>query len=178
MYLSRNKSMIAAIACAMACGTLAAQEAEFDLSSQRSEVQNVLPVTGKKLDHQGLIVNPMPHRMTVDRANVWNVSEGFALKDKQNKFANAFGFTTLDKKGVKLNVDFGGKAAAKAGVKEVSGAYMLRIDKKGVTIVGYDERGAFYGIQTLRQLLESPAVKDGELPYMDIKKTRKTKTIL
>ncbi|WP_288731882.1 beta-N-acetylglucosaminidase domain-containing protein [uncultured Phocaeicola sp.] len=168
MYLSRNKSMLAAIACAMACGTLAAQEAEFDLSSQRSEVQNVLPVTGKKLDHQGLIVNPMPHRMTVDRANVWNVSEGFALKDKQNKFANAFGFTTLDKKGVKLNVDFGGKAAAKAGVKEVSGAYMLRIDKKGVTIVGYDERGAFYGIQTLRQLLESPAVKDGELPYMDI----------
>ena len=144
MYLSRNKSMLAAIACAMACGTLAAQEAEFDLSSQRSEVQNDLPVTGKKLDHQGLIVNPMPHRMTVDRANVW------------------------DKKGVKLNVDFGGKAAAKAGVKEVSGAYMLRIDKKGVTIVGYDERGAFYGIQTLRQLLESPAVKDGELPYMDI----------
>ena len=34
--------------------------------------------------------------------------------------------------------------------------------------MGYDERGAFYGIQTLRQLLESPVAQNGELPYLDI----------
>lgn len=44
----------------------------------------------------------------------------------------------------------------------------MRIDKKGVTIVGYDERGAFYGIQTLRQLIESPIAAEKQLPYLDI----------
>lgn len=44
----------------------------------------------------------------------------------------------------------------------------MHIDKAGISIVGYDERGAFYGIQTLRQLLESPVAQNGELPYLDI----------
>lgn len=44
----------------------------------------------------------------------------------------------------------------------------MRIDKKGVTIVGYDERGAFYGIQTLSQLIESPIAAEKQLPYLDI----------
>ena len=42
----------------------------------------------------------------------------------------------------------------------------MRIDKKGVTIVGYDERGAFYGIQTLRQLIESPIAAEKQLPWI------------
>ena len=86
MKLNRNKSIIAVVACALACGNLAAQETDFDLASQRSEVQSVLPVTGKKLDHQGIIINPTPHQISVDRTNVWDVSGGFALKDKQKKF--------------------------------------------------------------------------------------------
>ena len=98
MKLNRNQSIIALIACAMACGNLAAQETDFDLASQRSEVQSVLPVTGKKLDHQGIIINPTPHQISVDRTNVWDVSGGFALKDKQKKFAGDFGFTTIAKK--------------------------------------------------------------------------------
>lgn len=44
--------------CALACSNLLAQEAEFDLSSQRLEIQQVLPVPGKKIDHQGIIINP------------------------------------------------------------------------------------------------------------------------
>ena len=35
--------------------TLQAQENEFDLGSQRSEVQLVNPVPGKKIDHHGPI---------------------------------------------------------------------------------------------------------------------------
>lgn len=34
--------------------------------------------------------------------------------------------------------------------------------------MGYDERGAFYGIQTLRQLMESPIAQNKQLPYLDI----------
>ena len=77
-------------------------------------------------------------------------------------------FVTFNKKGVKLSVDFGSKVSAKYRVKPVSGAYRMNIGKNGISIVGYDERGAFYGLQTLRQLVESPATVTGELPYVEI----------
>lgn len=159
---------MAGVICAIACSNLLAQETEFDLSSQRLEIQQVLPVPGKKIDHQGIIINPTPHKLTVDRNNMLDIAGGLVLKDKQEKFAEDLKFLTLTKKGVKLTIDFGKKVALKQGVKEISGAYTMRIDKKGVTIVGYDERGAFYGIQTLRQLIESPIAAEKQLPYLDI----------
>lgn len=159
---------MAGVICAMACSNLLAQETEFDLSSQRLEIQQVLPVPGKKIDHQGIIINPTPHKLTIDRNNMLDIAGGLVLKDKQEKFAEDLKFLTLTKKGVKLTIDFGKKVALKQGVKEISGAYTMRIDKKGVTIVGYDERGAFYGIQTLRQLIESPIAAEKQLPYLDI----------
>lgn len=159
---------MAGVICAMACSNLLAQETEFDLSSQRLEIQQVLPVPGKKIDHQGIIINPTPHKLTVDRNNMLDIAGGLVLKDKQEKFAEDLKFLTLTKKGVKLTIDFGKKVALKQGVKEISGAYTMRIDKKGITIVGYDERGAFYGIQTLRQLIESPIAAEKQLPYLDI----------
>ena len=33
--------------------------------------------------------------------------------------------------------------------------YVLHIDSSGIIIVGSDERGAFYGLQSLRQLLKA-----------------------
>ena len=48
-----------------------------------------------------------------------------------------------------MSIDFGKKVATTQNVKEVSGAYALTISSKGISIIGYDERGAFYGIQTL-----------------------------
>ena len=167
--MKNNNPWIAwSMAFALMCGTLSAQEADFDLSSQRSEAQNVLPVPGKKLNHEGIIVNPTPHQMTLDKSHRVDISSGISLQDKQKKFAQDFGFTTLSDKGVKLSIDFGTKLAKKQGVKEASGAYAFTINEKGIRIVGYDERGAYYGIQTLRQLIESPAFKDGKLPYVTI----------
>ena len=112
----------------MACSNLLAQETEFDLSSQRLEIQQVLPVPGKKIDHQGIIINPTPHKLTVDRNNMLDIAGGLVLKDKQEKFAEDLKFLTLTKKGVKLTIDFGKKVALKQGVKEISGAYTMRID--------------------------------------------------
>ena len=155
--------MVGAI-CALACGNLFAQETEFDLSSQRLEIQQVLPVPGEKIDHHGIIINPTPHELTVNGNGVLDITGGVVLKDKQHKFSENLDFLTLAKKGVKLTLDFGKKAARKQGIKEVSGAYAMHIDKAGISIAGYDERGAFYGIQTLRQLLESPVAQNGELP--------------
>ncbi len=164
--MRNNKKWLAAwVAGALICGNLSAQETDFDLSSQRSEAQNILPVPGKKTDHQGIVISPTPHQITLDRGNLLDITPGFALKDKQKKFANDLQFTRLASNGVKLTIDFGEKAARKKNVKAISGAYHLDIGKKGISITGYDEQGAFYGIQTLRQLLESPACKNGKLPY-------------
>ena len=41
--------------------------------------------------------------------------------------------------------------------------YFLRISPKEIVLAGYDERGTFYAVQTLRQLME-----DGQLPVTEI----------
>lgn len=43
------KCVTAGILCTFMYGTLSAQETDFDLSSQRSEKQDVLAIPGKKL---------------------------------------------------------------------------------------------------------------------------------
>lgn len=163
-----KKSLFVSIACTLACSYLHSQEAGFDLSSQRSEIQDVRIIPGKKVDHQGIIINPTPHQMAIDQANQLDISGGVVLKDKQKKFSEDVNFLQRVAKGTKLTIDFGEKVAQKAGIKNTSGAYSLHINGKGITITGYDERGAFYGLQTLRQLIESPIAQDGKLPYTDI----------
>lgn len=112
--MNTGKFIIAGVCLALLSGgPLAAQEADFDLASQRSEVQDVLPVPGKKLDHDGIIVNPVPHNMSVDRARRLDVSKGVAVNDRHKKFAGDVDFLSLDRKGAKLNLDFGAKAPAR-----------------------------------------------------------------
>lgn len=162
------KFLTACAAALFVFGSAAAQEGEFDLASQRSESQHFARVPGEKVDHKGLVINPTPHRMDVDPAARLDIAGGLTLKDRSGKFAGDLGFVTLvPKKGVALTVDFGAKAAAKAGVKEVSGAYRLSIGARGIVVTGYDERGAFYGLQTLRQVVAAPASRQG-LPHMEI----------
>lgn len=163
-----KKFIVAWLACIGICSHLSAQETDFDLASQRSEKQDVMVVPGKKLDHQGIILNPTPQQLVFNINNKLDISKGICLKDKQRAFADDVDFLLRHPKGAKLSIDFGGKAAAKQGVKEVSGAYVLHIDDKGIAIVGYDEKGAFYGLQTLRQLVKSPAAAGGALPYVEI----------
>ncbi len=155
-------------AASLAGFNVSAQESDFDLSSQRSEKQDVLKVPGEKLTHDDWLINPTPHAISLNKSETVNISAGVKLDGKSGKFAHYLGFIKNNPKGVKLDIVYGEKEAKKSGVKPVSGAYTLNIGKKGITIVGYDERGAFYGIQTLRQLVESPVAKNGTLPYAEI----------
>lgn len=167
--MANKRNLLTALAAGiLLCGNLSAQENEFDLSAQRSESQDVLKVPGQKLDHKGLIINPTPHHLQLDQSGKLDFSGGIRLTDKQGKFSNDLGFITAGKKGAKLTIDFGPEAAAKAGVKDISGAYALTISPKGIAITGYDERGAFYGIQTLWQIAESPIAENLSLPYLEI----------
>lgn len=152
---------------ALSVASTYAQE-PFDLTSQRSEKQVFARVPGQKVDHKGLVINPTPQTAEVDFQNRLDISGGIAIKDVQKKFDKDVKFVAQAPKGVKLSIDFGAKVAKKASVKEISGAYVLTIDKKGISIVGYDEVGAFYGLQTLRQIFASDQAKGGKLPYMVI----------
>ncbi|MDE6038485.1 MAG: beta-N-acetylglucosaminidase domain-containing protein, partial [Paramuribaculum sp.] len=145
------------------------QDDAFDLSSQRGEKQEYNPVNGHKIDHKGLIINPTPQSIERPLTGVLNASGGFKVNDRQKRFADDLGFLKQAPKGLPLTIEFGEKPAKKAGVKPVDGAYLLEIGAKDVKIIGYNERGAFYGLQTLRQILSSPVSHGGdELPMMVI----------
>lgn len=165
---NKRKLFITLLAATLVCVHVSGQDNGFDLNTQRSESQDIIMISGKKLDHKGMILNPTPHELKVIEGSKLNISTGITLQDKKGKFANDVKFLSPARKGVKLTIDFGGKAAKKRRVKEVSGAYSLSINSKGISIVGYDEKGAFYGIQTLRQLMESPVLAGATLPYVEI----------
>lgn len=142
---------------------------EFDLNSQRGEVQEFKSVPGKKLDHHGLVINPTPQKLTMGGA-VLKAPKGFTVKSKIKGYVPDINFLTLAKKGgTPLTIDFGAKAAAKAGVEAKDGAYTLDITPGGINIVGYNETGAFYALQTLRQIAASDMAKSlGGLPILSI----------
>ncbi|MBO8471364.1 MAG: beta-N-acetylglucosaminidase domain-containing protein [Bacteroidetes bacterium] len=159
-----NKKFFSAAAVLLATGICtSAQDDGFDLSSQRLEAQTIAKVPGHKVDHKGMVLNPVPHKIDIDADRSLDPAAGFRIKDRQGAFFGDISFLRQDKKGIPLSIDFGARAAEKAGVKNTEGAYCLSIDEKGVRITGHDERGAFYALQTLRQVLES-----GRLPYMTV----------
>ena len=160
--------LASAFAAAFICGSAQAQDDGFDLQSQRGESQNINPIPGHKIDHKGIIINPNPQQFNILDGGFADISAGICLKDKEGKFANDIPFLKQNKKGVRLTISFGKKEAAKAGVKQLSGAYAMNVTKKGIEIIGYDERGAFYGLQTLRELTKSEALVSGKLPYLEI----------
>lgn len=162
----KNKNLVCLLAASLTLGTIAMQAQDVDLDFQRSESRDVLPVPGHKVDHHGIVINPTPQSLTRDDSRQIDISRGFRLKDRHGKFPAVI--ERLSDDGVPLSVDYGTKAAHKHGVKAVSGAYVLSVGKRGVSVWGYDECGAFYGLQTLRQLLDSPVAKDSKLPYIEI----------
>lgn len=137
-----------ALICTLLTGfsaTLAAEE--IDLQQQRREDQTVKPVPGHKVDHKRIIINPTPQQLIID-------SRGR--------------FIDLGKKAPEVRSRHGEKAAAKAGVKPVEGAYKLTISSHGIDITGYDEVGEFYGRKTYEAIMASPVALEKKLPYLEI----------
>ena len=101
-------------------------------------------------------INPVPHVVEIaPEGPVLDISGGVYVVDRHGLFGSDVNFLNKgDKKDIRLTVDFHPKKAMKAGVKPLSGAYLLTVSEDGVSILGYDERGAFYGLQTLRQIVE------------------------
>ena len=140
-----------------------------DLSSQRGESQNLGGLFGEKLDHKGLIINPTPQELTRSTVDILDISNGVALKGQAAQFADDINFVAHNNKGVKLNMEYGEKMTTKRGVEPRKGAYNLTISAKGIDICAYDELGAFYGVQTLREIVASPASEGGLLDGVTIR---------
>lgn len=156
--------LAAGIAGAMLCGNASAQ----DLSSQRGEKREVFQIPGQKIDHQGLVINPTPQDLKLAEGTL-DLSQGVSVRDAQGAFSADLGFLSVNPKSkVRLSLDFGEGKAAKYGLPNLSGAYSLNISEKGISIIGYDERGTFYGLQTLRQVIESEVSKGGNIPCLAI----------
>ena len=112
-----------------------------------------LSAWGGSTEAKDPIINPVPHEVEMSAEDAaMDVTAGVRLIDRSGKFENYVDFLPAgDKKAVRLTVEFGQKKAAKAGVRE---------------ILGYDERGAFYGLQTLRQVVAQ--AESGLLPCVRV----------
>ena len=139
-----------------------------DLQSQRGESQDLGTLLGSKVDHQGLIINPTPQQIIHLRSMPVSIADGFMLRGKAKQFISDLDFVTLSKDGLPLSIEYGRKSQKLVTLKQTEGAYALSINHSGVYIVAYDELGAFYAIQTLRQIVESPVAEGGMLPALTI----------
>lgn len=148
------------------------QVSDFDLSSQRKESADVPKLTGHRVDHRGLFINPVPNYLNLSVSGTLDVTAGVRLSAdagrQQRGIKEDLSFLSLRSVGVPLNISVG-KTAVCRSVRPVSGAYSLRIRRQGIDIVGYDDAGVFYGIQTLRQVLESPISQNGKtMPCLEV----------
>ena len=72
--------------CTLMCNNLTAQEVDFDLSSQRSEIQNVSRVFGEKRTGIDWVINPVPHKIALNSSKLLDVSNGV----EENAFNGGF----------------------------------------------------------------------------------------
>lgn len=164
----KQQRLFSALAtCFLSMSIIHAQE--VDLTSQRSEVQTILKVPGEKVDHKGLFINPIPHSIKFDEKGVLDISSGVKLKDNTSKFSEYLKFLPSLSCGKPLTIKVAAIPALKEQ-KDLPGAYTLDINKKGIIITANDESGAFYAIQSLKQIIDSPVSEGGKaLPFLSIK---------
>ncbi len=154
-----------ALAATLSLGTAMAQ----DLSSQRGESQDLGEILGHKVDHGGLIINPFPQFYAPMMCDGVDITKGVKLVGEAANYAEELNFLKQSKKGAKIKLWFYTAESDKDGVfAHTPGAYSLQISEGTIDIAAYDDAGAFYAIQTLRQIVESPISAEGIIPAMYI----------
>ncbi|MBR3826973.1 MAG: beta-N-acetylglucosaminidase domain-containing protein [Alistipes sp.] len=151
----------------LALGVAVTADAQ-DLQSQRGESQDVGKILGHKVDHGGLIINPTPQQLTRRDGAVADISSGVALCGAMETFKDDVNFLDHNAEGLKLALGYAEGDFGVEGMPLKSGAYILDIAPEGINITAFDELGAFYALQTLRQVVESPIAAGGTLPAMTI----------
>lgn len=122
-------------------------------------------------------IYPTPQKITVNNAQVIPLTQGAKIYGADKADVDAVntlkGLVLEEKNGVKVTI---GKVDDKATKKyndidipNISGAYYLKVDSKdGIVIIGADDRGTYYAVQTLRQLIVDNSIAECEiLDYPD-----------
>ena len=160
--------------CLLSLFTASAQ----NLDAQRGESQHLGTLWGEKIQRTLPAVNPTPQVMQALGGSL-DVSRGISLQGVAIIYCDVIDFLPIAQDGVALNVRFGLEIAAMQQVELCQGAYHMVVDPAGINIVAYDEAGAFYALQTLRQLVvhgndgkmsvACVEIKDSpELPYRGV----------
>ena len=177
--MKQKKILVAFVLSLCTFTVVQAQENDFDLGSQRSEIQSITPVPGKKIDHHGLVINPTPRHLRLTSGNTVDISAGVHLIQPISKrkltsdYRNELTFLSLSSKGFPLQIQLVEKPLVVDVVSKkqanVDGAYSLTVSPKEIRIQAANDAGVFYAIQTLRQLIESPIAEGGrKLPCLEI----------
>ena len=140
-----------------------------DLQSQRGESQDLGKLLGYRVDRGGLNISPFPQQYVPMLCDGVDLNKGVKLVGEAVNYAEELRFLEQSKKGVKLIIRFyTDQSDEDEAFAHVPGAYALEISKGTITIDAYDDAGAFYAIQTLRQIVESPIAAEGKLPALSI----------
>lgn len=114
-------------------------------------------------------IHPTPQSINITGAAI-AVPNGFAVqnvKEADSVAVRALKSVIADnKKGLKLYIgELGDKGLKKftPSIPALSGAYYLKVTPKEVVVMGYDGRGTYYGVQTLRQLLRGDSLAAVEM---------------
>ncbi len=141
-----------------------------DLQSQRGESQDLGKLLGHRVDRGGLNISPFPQQYVPMLCDGVDLNKGVKLIGEAVNYAEELSFLVQSQKGAKLSIRF---YTAESDVDDVlahtPGAYALEISEGKIIIDAYDDAGAFYAIQTLRQIVESPISAEGKLPAMYVK---------
>lgn len=124
--------------------------AQVDLAAQRAERQDPGDM-GRTADPSPYGINPRPKSLkelggTLDASRGFETDVDFLPRAK--------------KKGVKIHIEYS------RGPVDIDGGYILQINKKDVAITAADEQGAFYALQTLRQIVDATGLK--AIPRMKV----------
>ena len=129
-------------------------------------------MTGMTLHAQQAEVQPTPQKVTPATQNI-TLTGAYQLNGmvEANPYAtqalkDLLGTDKSEKQGLRIVIgERGDKAVSKYKkfIPTQAERYFLRISPKEIVLAGNDERGTFYAVQTLRQLM-----KEGQLPVTDI----------
>ncbi len=105
-------------------------------------------------------LRPVSHQVRYVEGEFLNASKGVVLLDMTGTSRQNIDFLPLKRKGVPMTVDCGLQFSEKFGVRQISGAYNVTISEDSIAVIGYDERGLFYGLRTLRHIVEMSDLKN------------------
>ncbi|MGL4520118.1 MAG: beta-N-acetylglucosaminidase domain-containing protein [Phocaeicola sp.] len=116
-------------------------------------------------------INPEPQFLQSGTASL-SLALGVSIKSAKipdsSSLSELNSFLSESQQGIALYVgnakDSHMKSIAKrVKLKEKSGAYYLQVTSKEIVIMGYDARGTFYGVQTLKQLINNNQLTEIEI---------------